>query len=105
MFDDRGRPVRTVTPDTDTLPWSAYGVVGRWIYQSTPSTDGRDRWNVYPLRAVESENIHWDDTGRKVSSDAKEMPWPFAKASGVESSPAPTSDTGTSLQSADGTAS
>ncbi|WP_435736815.1 hypothetical protein V5D56_18930 [Cellulosimicrobium sp. PMB13] len=84
VFDDRGRPVRTVGVDAAYQSWSVPEVDGSWYFQPTLSTDGRERWNVYPLRAVAEEDVEYaDDDGRPVPATGTrthDMPWPFLKA-------------------------
>lgn len=84
IFDDRGRQVRTVTEEGAYGPWSVPDVEGTWYFQPTLSTDGRERWNVYPLRAVTEEDVEYaDGDGRPVPATGTrthEMPWPFLKA-------------------------
>ncbi|QTE28982.1 hypothetical protein [Pengzhenrongella sicca] len=48
IFDDRGRPVRT-TYDNGVDSWSLPGVADPWMFTPSLDTDGRTRWNVYPL--------------------------------------------------------
>ncbi|MFB8230893.1 hypothetical protein [Cellulosimicrobium sp. NPDC055967] len=84
IFDDRGRQVRTVTEEGAYGPWSVPDVEGAWYFQPTLSTDGRERWNVYPLHAVAEEDVEYaDGDGRPVPATGtrtREMPWPFLKA-------------------------
>ncbi|MCB7137075.1 hypothetical protein [Cellulosimicrobium marinum] len=84
VFDDRGRPVRTVSVDGAYQPWSVPEVEGAWYFQPALASDGRERWNVYPLRAVAEEDAdHATDDGRPVpvtGSSATTMPWPFLQA-------------------------
>ncbi|ARU50622.1 hypothetical protein CBR64_03030 [Cellulosimicrobium cellulans] len=84
VFDDRGRQVRTVTEEGAYGPWSVPDVDGAWYFQPALSTDGRERWNVYPLRAVAEEDVEYaDGEGRPVPATGtrtREMPWPFLKA-------------------------
>ncbi|UKJ65627.1 hypothetical protein H1Q78_10290 [Cellulosimicrobium cellulans] len=84
VFDDRGRPVRTVTEEGAYGVWAVPDVEGSWYFQPTLSTDGRERWNVYPLRAVSEEDVEYaDGDGRPVPATGTrthEMPWPFLKA-------------------------
>ncbi|MFE6237620.1 hypothetical protein [Cellulosimicrobium sp. NPDC057862] len=84
VFDDRGRPVRTVTEEGAFGVWAVPDVEGSWYFQPTLSTDGRERWNVYPLRAVSEEDVEYaDGDGRPVPATGTrthEMPWPFLKA-------------------------
>lgn len=84
IFDDRGRQVRTVTEEGAYGPWSVPDVEGTWYFQPALSTDGRERWNVYPLRAVTEDDVEYaDGDGRPVPATGTrthEMPWPFLKA-------------------------
>jgi len=84
IFDDRGRQVRTVTEDGAHGAWVVPDVEGSWYFQPTLSTDGRERWNVYPLRAVADDDVEYaEDDGRPVPATGTrthEMPWPFLKA-------------------------
>ena len=84
LFDDRGRPVRTVSDEGATRVWAVPDLAGRWYFQPGLATDGRQRWNAYPLSAVEEGDMVTDDaTGLlrpAVGAQARTMPWPFLKA-------------------------
>ncbi|MBD5786504.1 hypothetical protein IF650_09950 [Cellulosimicrobium terreum] len=85
VFDDRGRPVRTVTEDGAYSTWTVPDVEGSWYFQPVLSTDGRERWNVYPLRAVDETDVEYpdDSDGRPVPATGAPtvtMPWPFLQA-------------------------
>ncbi|WP_125774677.1 hypothetical protein [Antribacter gilvus] len=90
LFDDRGRPVRTISDQGASQTWAVPDLPGDWVFQPAFAGDGRERWNVYPLQAVELEDTEtvfdedgdgWNDrpvplTGVRPQS----MPWPFLKA-------------------------
>jgi hypothetical protein len=93
LFDDRGRPVRTIGSDATWDTWSVPDVAGDWSFQPTTASDGRTRWNVYPLRALLAEQIGgpdgdgdlYDLEGQEypvppTGVQPQEMPWPFLKA-------------------------
>lgn len=84
VFDDRGRQVRTVTEEGASGPWAVPDVEGTWYFQPALATDGRERWNVYPLRAVAEEDVEYrEGDGRPVPATgtrARDMPWPFLQA-------------------------
>ncbi|MCK9794881.1 hypothetical protein M1843_14105 [Isoptericola sp. 4D.3] len=84
LFDDRGRPVRTVTTDGDEQAWTVPDVEGTWYFRPATADDGRQRWNVYPMRAVPEEGMEWSEDGGawqpQVGVQPEEMPWPFLKA-------------------------
>jgi hypothetical protein len=84
LFDDRGRPVRTVSDEGATRVWAVPDVEGRWYFQPGLATDGRQRWNAYPLSAVAQDDMVTDDaTGTlrpAVGTQPRTMPWPFLKA-------------------------
>ncbi|MCA5892854.1 hypothetical protein LEP48_05730 [Isoptericola sp. NEAU-Y5] len=101
VFDDRGRAVRTVTDGGGEQAWAVPDVQGSWYFRPMTADDGRDRWNVYPLRAVPEGGMEWsDDTGLwapQVGVQPEAMPWPFLKAptsftSGGAASSDPSSD-------------
>lgn len=82
IFDDRGRPVRT-TSDDGTGEWSLPGVAERWSFVSAQDADGRQLWNVYPLRGGAAASFEWNDLGQRVLSGGvapRTPPRPFAKA-------------------------
>ncbi|SIQ75130.1 hypothetical protein SAMN05518682_3537 [Cellulosimicrobium aquatile] len=84
VFDDRGRQVRTVTEEGASGAWAVPDVEGAWYFQPAVSTDGRERWNVYPLRAVAEEDVEYPEgDGRPVPATGtrtRDMPWPFLQA-------------------------
>ncbi|PTU57375.1 hypothetical protein DBB34_04360 [Sphaerisporangium cinnabarinum] len=84
VFDDRGRQVRTVTEEGASGPWAVPDVEGTWYFQPALATDGRERWNVYPLRAVAEEDVEYrEGDGRPVPATGtrtRDMPWPFLQA-------------------------
>lgn len=84
VFDDRGRQVRTVTEEGASGPWAVPDVEGMWYFQPALATDGRERWNVYPLRAVAEEDVEYPEgDGRPVPATGtrtRDMPWPFLQA-------------------------
>ncbi|GAB2456490.1 hypothetical protein [Xylanimonas ulmi] len=84
IFDDRGRPVRTVTRDAQDSEWAVPDVDGQWIFRPGLATDGRERWNVYPLRAFASTDMAFDEKtgefGPVVGARPQTMPWPFLQA-------------------------
>lgn len=57
LFDDRGRPVRTISDSATWNTWSVPDVAGSWNFQPTTSSDGRTRWNVFPLSAVPADEV------------------------------------------------
>ncbi|MDR7383981.1 hypothetical protein [Promicromonospora iranensis] len=93
LFDDRGRPVRTIGSDATWDTWSVPDVPGDWSFQPAIASDGRTRWNVYPLSAVPGEQVGVDDGNGDIHGpeeqghpvpptgvQPQEMPWPFLKA-------------------------
>lgn len=93
LYDDRGRPIRTIGTDATWDTWSVPDVQGTWSFQPARASDGRTRWNIYPLRAVPAEQIGGMDTGGDLYDiegqeypipptgvQPQEMPWPFLKA-------------------------
>ncbi|MFD6177061.1 MULTISPECIES: hypothetical protein [unclassified Isoptericola] len=84
LFDDRGRPVRTMTDDGAQQAWSVPDVEGTWFFRPATADDGRSRWNVYPLRALPEAGMEWSDDGSEVQppvgTQPEAMPWPFLKA-------------------------
>ncbi|QAY68994.1 hypothetical protein [Xylanimonas protaetiae] len=92
LFDDRGRPVRTVPVDAEWQRWSVPDVEGRWIFRPGLATDGRARWNVFPLSALPEKDVVVDDSGQMkpaVGARAQQQPWPFLKAPTVIEQSAP----------------
>ncbi|TWH33982.1 hypothetical protein L600_001400000390 [Isoptericola variabilis J7] len=63
LYDDRGRAVRTITDAGAEQPWAVPEVDGSRYFRPAVSTDGRERWNVYPLRAVPETGMEWTDDG------------------------------------------
>lgn len=84
LFDDRGRPVRTITQVGSAQPWAVPDVDGGWYFRPATATDGRERWNVYPLSAVPENGMVFPDDGGalepQVGVQPEPMPWPFLKA-------------------------
>ena len=91
VFDQEGRPVRTTTDDAGS--W--YDELDGTSLQLVPATaaDGAQRWNVYPLRTQQ-----WDELNPDVLGPVTDARWPFAQAGtvvtpgpvGEATSPAPT---------------
>jgi hypothetical protein len=93
IFDDRGRPVRTVAPGEEWLLRAIPDVDGTWFLRPSLATDGRSRWNVYPLTALAESDAKADDQGEPrpaVGARTRELPWPFLKAPTAIDRPAPT---------------
>ena len=85
LFDDRGRPVRT-TRDAGADPWSLPGVADTWSFVSAQDEDGRQLWNVYPLRGAPAGSFEWNDAGQHLPTPGttpRIPPRPFAKAPAV----------------------
>jgi hypothetical protein len=93
LYDDRGRPVRTIGSDATWDTWSVPDVAGEWNFQPAVASDGRTRWNVFPLGAVPADQVGLDpESGDYLDNDGQEypvpptgvqpqeMPWPFLKA-------------------------
>lgn len=83
LYDDRGRPVRTITDAGAEQLWAVPEVEGSWYFRPAVATDGRQRWNVYPLRAVPESGMDWSVDGEwepVVGVRPEAMPWPFLKA-------------------------
>jgi hypothetical protein len=93
LYDDRGRPVRTIDGDATWDTWSVPDVTGKWNFQPAVASDGRTRWNVFPLSAVSTEQLGVADEGGDLYGadgqeypvpptgvQPQEMPWPFLKA-------------------------
>lgn len=85
IFDDRGRPVRTLGEDIQG-EYFLYGVDQPWSW--LPATDqfGQPRWNVYPLLGAPSARFAFDgSTGRwgLLDGDPAVPPLPFAKAPAI----------------------
>ncbi len=82
LYDDRGRPVRTVSEDATAEMWEVPQTEGPWYFRPATAADGRERWNVYPLRALPETGVEWGDEGMApvVGVQPETMPWPFLKA-------------------------
>jgi hypothetical protein len=94
LFDDRGRPVRTIGSEATWSTWSVPDVAGSWSFQPALASDGRTRWNVFPLDAVPADEVglgdaevsgYPDPEGQEyplppTGVQPQEMPWPFLKA-------------------------
>jgi hypothetical protein len=95
LFDDRGRPVRTIAEAATWNTWSVPDVAGSWSFQPATASDGRTRWNVFPLSAVPAEMLglgieggeFYDLEGSEhpypvppTGVQPQAMPWPFLKA-------------------------
>lgn len=83
IFDDQGRPVRTITSEGATQPWTLPGFEQGWYFQPSFSTDGRERWNVYPLRGLPEDAVEWTGGERAVPLDGEQprsLPSPFLQA-------------------------
>ena len=83
IFDDRGRPVRTITGEGTTQAWTLPDFEQGWYFQPSFSTDGRERWNVYPLRGRPDDAVEWDGSERPVPLEGEQprsMPSPFLQA-------------------------
>ena len=86
VFDDRGRAVRT-TYDGGAQGWSLPGVEQAWTFLPSQDEDGRNRWNVYPLSGLPSDQVQFDDASKLPRPDAgttpRTPPRPFAKAPAI----------------------
>ncbi|KRC34265.1 hypothetical protein ASE27_03340 [Oerskovia sp. Root918] len=83
IFDDQGRPVRTITGEGTTQAWTLPDFEQGWYFQPSFSTDGRERWNVYPLRGLPDDAVEWDGSERPVPLEGEQprsMPSPFLQA-------------------------
>ncbi len=87
VFDDRGRPVQTITPQgggsQDAGDWALPGVSQAWTFAPSTDVDGRDRWNVYPLRGAPVDDWTYTDDGLRELLAGRSLalpPSPFAKA-------------------------
>lgn len=93
LYDDRGRPVRTIDGGATWDTWSVPDVAGEWSFQPAVASDGRVRWNVFPLAAVPAEQLGVTPEGGDLQDlegqeypvpptgvQPQEMPWPFLKA-------------------------
>jgi hypothetical protein len=82
VYDDRGRPVRTTFDNGYDQFWFPESTEP-WSFVPAVDTDGRSRWNVYPLRGAPTSQFEYDDDGApvlQVGTTAGTPPWPFAKA-------------------------
>ena len=82
VYDDRGRPVRTTFDNGYDQFWFPESTEP-WSFVPAADTDGRSRWNVYPLRGAPTAQFEYDDDGSpvlQVGKSAMTPPWPFAKA-------------------------
>lgn len=83
IFDDQGRPVRTVTAEGAAQAWTLPDFEQRWYFQPSFSTDGRERWNVYPLRGLPEDAVEWGGSERPLPLEGEQprpMPSPFLQA-------------------------
>ena len=88
VYDDRGRPVRTTFDDGLGQYWFPEATEP-WSFVSRVDSDGRARWNVYPLQGAPASEFTYDD-GLQVlpaESSATTPPWPFAKAPALDDAP------------------
>jgi hypothetical protein len=89
VYDDRGRPVRTTFDDGFGEYWFPEGTEP-WTFVSRVDSDGRARWNVYPLRGAPTSQFTYDEKGPQVlpaGSTPTTPPWPFAKAPALDAPP------------------
>ncbi|KQY23357.1 hypothetical protein ASD16_12505 [Cellulomonas sp. Root485] len=89
VYDDRGRPVRTTFDNGFDQYWFPEATEP-WSFVSRVDTDGRARWNVYPLQGAPTSEFTYDDAGLQVlpaGSSATTPPWPFAKAPSLDDPP------------------
>ncbi|MBO3086525.1 hypothetical protein [Cellulomonas fengjieae] len=88
VYDDRGRPVRT-TFDNGLEQYWFPEATEPWSFVSRVDSDGRARWNVYPLQGAPTSEFTYDDDGMRVlptGTSPATPPWPFAKAPALEAS-------------------
>ena len=86
VYDDRGRPVRTTFDDGYGQYWFPEATEP-WSFVSRVDSDGRARWNVYPLQGAPTSEFTYDDGGLQVlpaGASAMTPPWPFAKAPALD---------------------
>ena len=86
VYDDRGRPVRTTFDNGFDQYWFPEATEP-WSFVSRVDSDGRARWNVYPLQGAPTSEFTYDDEGLQVlpaGSSATTPPWPFAKAPALD---------------------
>ncbi|KQR12226.1 hypothetical protein [Cellulomonas sp. Leaf334] len=89
VYDDRGRPVRTTFDNGFEQYWFPEATEP-WSFVSRVDSDGRARWNVYPLQGAPTSEFTYDDEGLQVlpsGSTATTPPWPFAKAPALDDAP------------------
>lgn len=90
LFDDRGRPVQTVTAGS-AEPFSLPGVSTQWQFAPSVDTSGRARWNVYPLSGAPVDQWTWDglsDTPTLAPGAALQRPpAPFGAAEALAGTP------------------
>ncbi|GEK21293.1 HAAS signaling domain-containing protein [Cellulomonas xylanilytica] len=89
VYDDRGRPVRTTFDNGFDQYWFPEATEP-WSFVSRVDSDGRARWNVYPLQGAPTSEFTYDDDGLQVlpaGSSATTPPWPFAKAPALDAAP------------------
>ncbi len=84
IVDDRGRPVRTTT-DEGTQSWFMPGVDEPWQFGADLTADGRERWNVYPLRGLPMSEV--DGEVAPAAGDLRLPPLPFAQAPTLAADP------------------
>lgn len=86
LFDDRGRQVRTIPRATGQQPtWEVPGIGGPWGFVPTTDVDGRQRWNVYPLRAAAADALTYEPSepgnyALAQGASPRVMPRPFERA-------------------------
>ncbi|WP_028047351.1 hypothetical protein [Cellulomonas sp. URHE0023] len=86
IFDDRGRPVRT-TFDNGSGEWFFPETQEPWSFVSRADEDGRQRWNVYPLKGAPTSEFTFADDGTHAltgTSVPSIPPRPFAKAPALD---------------------
>ncbi|MDQ0424449.1 HAAS signaling domain-containing protein [Cellulomonas iranensis] len=86
IYDDRGRQVRT-TFDEGTEPWFRPDDDRPWYFAPAVAQDGRQRWNVYPLRGWPEQEYVSPDSGVYGPPEGvapTTPPFPFAKAPTLE---------------------
>lgn len=92
IYDDRGRPVQTVSTSLDALQPSGLalpGVPEAWTFYPSQDSDGRNRWNVYPLNGAPDSEIDYSGDPKNGSfplvegTELHQPPSPFAKAPAV----------------------
>ena len=62
VYDDRGRPVRTTFDNGFDQYWFPEATEP-WSFVSRVDSDGRARWNVYPLQGAPTSEFTYDDDG------------------------------------------